>query len=221
MCPRLCDRRGQNVFGGWRYQAYGRACGNQRGITTCPAHARSHPSIIAVDVECRAADHCGHPRHAMGFGANLAVLDLTVMSERRIATHKSRSVWWLATVRGHMAVADRNRASKGFSDARARGERVEAQSIGLVNYAVPSDKEPSGSRNCRRACRASEVGRSLDETRRHKQLQDSLNLVLDTSIATRCLRCRRRISAKRQRAFCGKAQAHFHRRLAGVSMQME
>jgi len=27
-------------------------------------------------------------------------------------------------------------ARQGFSDARARGERAEAQSIGLVNYAV-------------------------------------------------------------------------------------
>ena len=183
--------------------------GLQHAMRTPGATRRLWQSMLGVEQPIIAAIQ----GDAMGFGANLALFcDVTVMSEEaRIGdTHVKIG---LVAGDGGAVIWPLLIGIARARDFLMRGRVVrgaEAQSIGLVNYAVSSDKV---------AHQAREIAAELVALPKwavrwtklavDKQLQDSLNLVLDTSISYEMLTMQTADFGEAARAFVEKRKPNF------------
>ena len=183
--------------------------GLQHAMRTPGATRRLWQSMLGVEQPIIAAIQ----GDAMGFGANLALFcDVTVMfEEARIGdTHVKIG---LVAGDGGAVIWPLLIGIARARDFLMRGRVVrgaEAQSIGLVNYAVPSDKV---------ADQAREIAAELVALPKwavrwtklavNKQLQDSLNLVLDTSISYEMLTMQTADFGEAARAFVEKRKPNF------------
>lgn len=184
--------------------------GTQHSLRTPGGTRRLLQNMLAVEQPIIAAVN----GDAMGFGANLALFcDITVMSQEARIGDTHVKIGLVAGDGGAVIwplLIGINRAKDFLMRGRV-ASGAEAHSIGLVNYAVPADQVSSEARKIALELAAlPKWAVRWSKLSVNKHLQESFNLVLDTSIAYEMLTMQTNDFGEAARAFVEKRKPIFN-----------